>query len=480
MLNVHAIPRAQPVAASPSQAIHKLPGELLVTIFWYCAVFDKPGYLQWTCVLAVCRRWRAVGLGCPSLWRTVCAFRNEDCARTVLLRSKNMLLDIRITELNARSLDAAKALLEHASRAKKLSLHIPMSLADVVRGTTAKIAAVPRLEQLHLVIDDDLRCGSALPVGALFPCGLSSLTDLTMIITSNIGDLPLLPNLQRLGLQADPVVFGAEGCYVNLVSLLGVLASAPQLEILHLSYLIPHVDSAILPNLPTINFQALRRLELEGYASDITKFGRYFTIPNSAQLNLDCHCSTPDDIVAIIQSLSALFYGLDSQGRREQRTLRSLSLAQIFDGFVIQGSTNEDDQFLPGQTNDDEGVGELCLKMMCDGWLADESDMRLDRITETLPLTEVRTLDVVGPEVNNFVVPGPLRRLVQAIAASAPDGEQTWNLPPAGTATDAEYLQVEKEWRKIFFELREIRWSSGSSSEGGLLEFDLEDNVMLS
>ncbi|KAG9075793.1 hypothetical protein FRC06_009885, partial [Ceratobasidium sp. 370] len=88
-----------------NQVIHKLPAEILGTIFIFCARLcdNSKGepygpYACQTAVSAVCRRWRAVALGTPQLWSRVMLDDPVPWDRSALYlsRSGTVPLDIEI------------------------------------------------------------------------------------------------------------------------------------------------------------------------------------------------------------------------------------------------------------------------------------------------------------------------------------------------------------------------------------------------
>jgi hypothetical protein len=108
--------------------VSRLPTEILARIFATIAhsCLDGFGYpiLSWICsVTAVCGHWRAIALGCPSLWCFINSNQpiwNEE----MLKRSKAAPLIIKVDDLHftLKRLDSVHLALQHISRTKELRI----------------------------------------------------------------------------------------------------------------------------------------------------------------------------------------------------------------------------------------------------------------------------------------------------------------------------------------------------------------------
>ncbi|KAI0367107.1 hypothetical protein BV20DRAFT_908563, partial [Pilatotrama ljubarskyi] len=86
--------------------VNKLPNELLGEVFAHLqGDADDPNhfFFGWSTALLVCRRWRAVGVSTPSLWRVIRAREMPDYLhmRTSLARSGQTKLTVLFQKLPA-------------------------------------------------------------------------------------------------------------------------------------------------------------------------------------------------------------------------------------------------------------------------------------------------------------------------------------------------------------------------------------------
>ncbi|KAI0040251.1 hypothetical protein FA95DRAFT_1472499, partial [Auriscalpium vulgare] len=75
--------------------VSRLPPEMLAKIFQFLVLLDlewtREG-LGWIAVTHVCASWRAIALGCPSLWTNLTFRLGMEWAETMLGRSRGLPL----------------------------------------------------------------------------------------------------------------------------------------------------------------------------------------------------------------------------------------------------------------------------------------------------------------------------------------------------------------------------------------------------
>jgi len=150
---------------NPFCPISRLPPELLENIFIHNArdsyVYGKygnsmPAAPNWANVSYVCRHWRDVALGCPSLW-TYIPRTSQRWTQELLARSKNVPLKvyggIRPGDEPSRMLSIVEQVLNHMERIQTLYLHLP-SLSQVRDSRILSkflFSCAPCLEYLDLL-----------------------------------------------------------------------------------------------------------------------------------------------------------------------------------------------------------------------------------------------------------------------------------------------------------------------------------------
>ena len=127
--------RKSPSAENALSPIFRLPPEILAAIFVHCARFHhkslsictrRPG---WVKVSYVCRHWREVALGCPTLWSYHFVVSSR-WTEELLARSMEVPLKIRFVHIDRESdstwwLDPVKKLVDHAEHIQECILCIP-------------------------------------------------------------------------------------------------------------------------------------------------------------------------------------------------------------------------------------------------------------------------------------------------------------------------------------------------------------------
>lgn len=274
-----------------------LPPEILSRIFvlardWSVRVeFNNPA--SWICVGHVCRHWREVALGCPSLW-SVPVFNRPNLAQEMLQRSKTAALTIRSTASHwtPGMFEQLKTAMGQIHRIQSIELDLGLIYPGVVKILSSS------LSQPATLLEDISLSGAT---------HLIPLHDQSLFTTDALTDAPRLRsvsfdclnvswesavfrhrNLTRLRLSNSPVATGSASTFGQMMDALNHL---PNIRILELNDSIPpHTTSK--GDEKTLEFKFLERLELSAKAVDCILFLRHIQYPPGATVILHSSSTT--------------------------------------------------------------------------------------------------------------------------------------------------------------------------------------------
>ncbi|GJE93796.1 F-box protein [Phanerochaete sordida] len=484
-LNLGMAPPIHPsiFLTNTSLPISRLPNEALINIFGYCDTFEgdlarhpddlrNRRYLSWTRVLHVCRRWYYVGVSCPSLWQTVSSSRGYACTREILRRSRGLPLNIYIPRIDASTLNATLVLLlAEAPRTRTLSIHLPHRYRRVLARTTARVAAKWRMLEDLTVFATSARGASPLHIDRFFPHELSRLKTLHVIAECHLGSLPSARNVEQLTLATlyKPEL-GREPWTLCIRALKHALRSMPHLAHLNIANLVPELAGDVREeDTEFVPLPALRSLCVRGAALPVFLLSASVIAPSDARIALDFEIEDPNDVRAVHMATCNLFQRQSSDGRVGRCPLRSLLLSSTLDlEFVIEGSSGNDELLQPSRLYGDPTRDFRLGVTRSYGWRGTDADVgSLSALLQNLPLSEVRTLNVVGLGAKNILVPRPLRRDVldgmAALALDANYAPRTKDVSPG--CRGSKYSGANEDWRAYLPGLETVAWDPRSRRE---------------
>lgn len=269
-----------------------LPPEILSRIFvlardWSVRV-EFNNRASWICVGHVCRHWREVALGCPSLW-SVPVFNRPNLAQEMLQRSKMAALTIRSTASHwtPRMFEQLEAAMGQTHRIQSIEL----DLGVIYHPGVVKILSSSLSQPATLLEDISLSDAAH----------LMSYRSQSLFTTDALADAPRLRsvrfdrlnvswesavfrhrNLAHLRLSNSPVATSSASTFGQMMDALHHL---PNIRILELNDSIPsHTTSK--GDEKTLEFKFLERLELSANAMDCIFFLRYIQYPPCATVIL--------------------------------------------------------------------------------------------------------------------------------------------------------------------------------------------------
>ncbi|GJE93793.1 F-box protein [Phanerochaete sordida] len=434
--------------------ISRLPNEILLMVISRIAddCFFSPEpetkRMRWIRILHVCRHWYQLGVGSSTLWCNATSTSSIACIKEVLHRSWGApLATVHIPSICPNTLEAAVLLLGEAHRTKTLQVSIPyMYRAEVIRALSS-CGKMPALKKLTVYIQGAIGTFSRLT--HFFPFELPRLTVLSVQVLGGLGGMVRAPNLQYLSVRRweGAMETLSEEHPVDVDDLVQALRSMPHLAELWMEGLQPsstrfpssHEERAHLP--------ALQCLSLSGPAFPLAGLLNLISVPTTATAMLQWVLMSHDsgDASYLVDSISGLFIEEDPRGRTKQRALRALRLSDTGSGHClsVEGSATRDYAFdftLVVAGVADEGTSHPVLK-------------GLGRLIEQLPLSEVRSLHVMGNEAKDVLVPRSVRPVVDRLAA-VPEARRNFSAEDTAD-TDGAIIH------SIFPNLKSLQWSQG-------------------
>ncbi|KAJ7146557.1 hypothetical protein C8R44DRAFT_864308 [Mycena epipterygia] len=282
--------------------ISKLAPELLSEIFLVVAAYTRvsarhPGYLFHVevriCTIGVCRHWRAVAMGCASLWGYIDFSRDSaERVKEALLISKPIPLVV------------AASLLQYLQNTKVTPalqvLRLNCARSNVELSPDIFARETPRLRELELR-------------GCVIPEALHLLRNLTYL---SIDEVPLDSRF-------------------TVVQWLGILGSIPSLEVISLSECFSPEESR--RTLSLIHLPHLFSLALQSCFDNCSDMLKYLVFPSTPCLEITCNSaySDPDG--------DSFFFLADALGEKLPPTqkLRSLGISWTSEELKFRGSTDE-------------------------------------------------------------------------------------------------------------------------------------------
>ncbi|KAF6756817.1 hypothetical protein DFP72DRAFT_892402 [Ephemerocybe angulata] len=291
---------------------NSLPPEILSTIFRLVqiSVRRQGESLSWIRLTHVCRHWRAVSLGCASLWSQI-AFENPFFTDVMLVRSSNAPLNVHFDVPSP----SKKPLAYHALRdVLQSQVHRLRSVTIQSSGAAhrlhfpkllSKWTKAPILEELrlHATERDPLR----LP---FLRKGAPSLKHLELS-GFRIPDwmvLPLGPNLETLEITFSSEVLAGEPLFQRPTaqSLFSTLQRAPSLRKLRLFSTLPRIPTAGDSHTTPIVFKNLRELHLGDTPIKILNFFQAVHAPQLRNLHITFDDQVRDTVPLLPEFLDTL------------------------------------------------------------------------------------------------------------------------------------------------------------------------------
>ena len=340
--------------------ISRLPDELLATVFIFYArqhhisewakvkTFSSPPTRipPWVRVSYVCRHWRMVALGCPTLW-TYVFFFSRRWMTMLLQRSQIAPLRVRLdlidSDGNRRSSPMLEMLLEHLPRMEEF--HIRGLSADVAPKIISKlIVAAPLLQSIHITgLFNNLRPLASLDVSLLtLPVAFSRTTPKLRSLDLSRLDIAwnslALTEITSLRLSSVPRPH-------TMQQLSSILSQMPHLTNLELEDVLPQVPSPFQDALTEkITLPYLLRLSIMAPIPDTVHFLSHVHVPLNSEIRLKCvfggHASLSQLLSYVQKRLSP--HEDESEGSMPKQPIRSMNI----DGtppwtFFVACSTSE-------------------------------------------------------------------------------------------------------------------------------------------
>lgn len=277
-------------------SIHRLPVEILQSIFIHCARdhhiedYGHPTLTAptWVNVSYVCSHWRNTALDCPALW-SYPFITSPRWTEELMARSKNASLKAHVN-LNRlvrtyRSLRFIRQLGDHAERIKELRLELRGTCIETISKFSSR---APRLEYLKISVDH--RCPNLMLSSVPF-CG-----DTPVLRTLELSGCPMpwylfkLSGLKTLRLHDIPAPFQP-----NMAKFLDMLGCMQCLRHLYLEDALgcasSFLSSATFRTVQKINLPHLSRLLVSAPISTVVALlSCSVDILSTAELRLECHC----------------------------------------------------------------------------------------------------------------------------------------------------------------------------------------------
>ncbi|TFY50814.1 hypothetical protein EVG20_g11314 [Dentipellis fragilis] len=250
------------------------------------------GDLTWLYITHVCRRWRAVALGCPSLWKKL-RFGQPSMVQAIIDRSRPVPLVIEWdshpeSEEEDTPVEGLLLAMQHVSRASTLSICAPPELLGCCLPFMNSSTSLQHLTHLRICSQFET---TPLPIPDTLPC-VPTLQSLRVDDCFLPWSSPVLrsPNLTELRIE----VISETGRDVE--QMLAALRNLPNIELLSLNMgydwqeEIDPQQRLLLPA-PSTNFEPIqlrkaRLLRFAGTLDDCAHFLDHFHVPADAYVYL--------------------------------------------------------------------------------------------------------------------------------------------------------------------------------------------------
>ncbi len=281
----------------------RLPPEVLSTIFmwipsWSLDDFESPSVKDWFRVTHVCRHWRAVALGCATLWNRVDVMCTA-WAPEMVLRSKSASLSVRakVYYPKDQTLLVTKSVLAQISRIQ--DLHLGADGRSFNNLLINIVAEAPRLHSLVLSNSHWRAHMDELCLPFAFLCGgAPRLKRLELRKFSVSWECPLFLTSHKV---TTFFMEGLERNKPNMSQLLAVLENMPLLETLHLEGVVPNPKSCAAPQ-RVVCLDHLRTLHLSSEMLECANLLQHISIPQTTRMSLMSHAADKLEDVSLLVS----------------------------------------------------------------------------------------------------------------------------------------------------------------------------------
>ncbi|EGN96756.1 hypothetical protein SERLA73DRAFT_161770 [Serpula lacrymans var. lacrymans S7.3] len=314
--------------------ISRLPPELLSTIFTHCAhsphLHEHATFsIRFIKVGHVCRHWRAVALGCPSLWSNL-VFSYPRWTDEMLIRSKMapLVVKVDLTYMTPKVVEALQQALKHSIRVKDFKLIASKEMMEKLLNQVSGPA--PLLESLSLSNSRyshyTTESGYPLPE-VMFEGQTPRLRRLELFKCDISWNSALLSGLTHLDIRNT-----AASARPTMSQVLSALERMPSLQVLTLEESLPTLPESV-HKLPTIGcvvpLQALRSIRLSGRVIDCAHVLAHMSYPSTATLKLACKAgpAASFDFSSIFPAVVANCGGSGTSGEKPLRHLQVHNLA---------------------------------------------------------------------------------------------------------------------------------------------------------
>jgi hypothetical protein len=291
--------------------IHRLPDDILLKIFYFNSpseAFDDngSGYLEvprtQLAYTHVCRRWRSLALGSPTLWAAPLLRWSVEAAETMLARAQKAPLKIFLA-MRKTNMTLVNWVLQESGQIKHLRLH--GGVRDLVTALTAHSHPAPLLETLRLTIY--LEHPPAIIPPDIFNSHAPRLR-IVELQNCTFGPMrcPLLANVTHLALRGD---MGDGEKPLTLANLLITLTSAPNLERLEVEHVFDTSTFVLPPQTGRIALRHINLVDLNDDIACITLLLQLVSLPRTAQVLI---CQGVDTELLQIDTLDNMFRYLGS------------------------------------------------------------------------------------------------------------------------------------------------------------------------
>ena len=232
----HECRPGQPVAAP----IFRLPYELLVTIFTMVAEgiskeMNTHPCMGWAFLMLVCKHWREVGLNTPRLWRTIWVTANPIALRYRLSLSVGCTIDVILGRTAAVNHLGIPLLLPYAAHIRSIRTLSDFDIKELPSIRPLFQVPLPVLEKLNIHQKPSIRRVKELKGKVDLGLCQALLPRVRTFEANRFVVFPSSPDFWSSLSKLKVRLHATASFPMHVDELLAVLASAPQLESLHLT-----------------------------------------------------------------------------------------------------------------------------------------------------------------------------------------------------------------------------------------------------
>jgi hypothetical protein len=353
--------------------INRLPPEILTKVFTAFICLDHSyrhnGDGQWVRLVNVCRHWRSLITGTPTLWRFP-LFVNAEIAATMLTLSRQSPLVIKAQDVD--SPDAVELALFHLSRIE--ILHIAgRDTSSFERFLSLMNQPAPLLESLslHYVTLGPESSGITLPstlLGTVTP----RLRHVSIFKLDVAWDSPLLSGLSHLEILGSTIK-------PSPTTFCNVLSRCPALHTLILSITLPIASEQRGGSRNPVSLPQLSKLEMSGDLLDCVLAARCISFPPTTYVRISSTGTPPAGLLVELPPLLSYLWA-------ERGGSFSISILNV-EIFSFQCCLRAYSELCV--TNCQPGFPEPLLDLMLDD---NASSGLLPAIFHAIPLAQLRQL----------------------------------------------------------------------------------------